>query len=130
VWTNGELLILDLIVLTATTIFHNVTEKHFRIWYEILRGVKVHGLVLWVMAKCSPASDSVSGKYPASIFFVRMSTAKYSVAHQLRAKGICCFMLMYKSIYNYFNGNILVCCDVLLACVYIYIYIYIYFTTS
>jgi hypothetical protein len=105
VWTKGERLILDPIVHIATTIFHKLTEKHFTIRCEMLTGVKVHGLVPWVMALCSPASGSVSGKYHASIFCVRMSTAMYSAAHQLRAKGICCFVVMCKSLYYYFNGK-------------------------
>ena len=98
-WTNRERLILDLIVHTATNIFHRRTEKHCSIKCEMLTGMKVHGLVLWVMAQCSPANGSILGKYPASIFIVRMSTAKYLAVHQLGAKGICCFVLTYKSLY-------------------------------
>jgi hypothetical protein len=94
VCTNGECLILDPIVHSATTIFHKLTEKHFSTRCETLTGGggEVHGLVLWVIAQCSPASDSVSGKYPVSIFFAKMSTANYSVVQQLGANGVCCFV--------------------------------------
>jgi hypothetical protein len=47
----------------------------------------------------------VREKYPCSIFFVRMSATKYSAVQQLGQKGICCFVLTYKSLYDYFNGK-------------------------